>query len=340
MKRVFAWIFAIAVMIAASAPAYAVWSASASAVYKVHGKDGCTCECVVWDNRNKELSADKTKRFEAAEDCRREVTPRDYVCGSFFYHNMQDACAKCDIVLVMNDKEIPDQNTDIEWEPLQGKNICGVYRIDMYPEEIVDLQAKQYVDNEWKTIDIVVKDNIATLKNVVDGPVMLFAKYTVEVSVPGKSVESATAFAPREIRSQHGCACEITAWGRRNTELTAAKSKKFETAKDCLKEAVPEGFACRTIVYHCVGKDCGKCNMALVMNSILASNQNTDIDWVRMAKKDVCSAYRVDMSLEGVTEVMVKQYVNNKWKLVDITVEENIVTLKAVEDAPVAIFVK
>lgn len=339
MKRVFAWILTIVITIAASASAYAVESASASAVYKIHGKDGCTCESVVWENRDKELPADKSKRFVAAEECLREAATEDYVCGSFFYHNMQDTCVKCDIVLVMNDSEIPDQNIDIEWEPLAKKGICSVYRVDMYPEGIIDLKAKQYVDNEWKKIDIVVKDNIVTLKNVADGPVAIFAKYTVEVSAAGKSVKSATAFAPRELHSQHGCACEIAVWGRRQ-ELTAAKSKKFEAAKDCLKEAVPEGFACRTIVYHSVGKDCGKCNMALVMNNILASDQKTDIEWVRMAKEDVCAAYRVDMSLEGVTEVMVKQYVNNEWKLVDIVVEENIVTLKAVQDAPIAIFVK
>lgn len=167
----------------------------------------------------------------------------------------------------------------------------------------------------------------------------------VSAVVPAYAVSSPGVTPPRPITthgsgSGMGCYdCKIVVWGQRD-QLSAPKKEVFEAAKACLKEAVPEGFACRQLFYHEIEEKCTLCDLGLVMNGTQVTDEESVVEWLRTNGAEVCAAYSVDMTMDGVADVVVKQYVNDAWVQNEIMVDGNNVVVKGVADAPVAIFMK
>lgn len=142
------------------------------------------------------------------------------------------------------------------------------------------------------------------------------------------------------VSRSEGCTCHIVLWGQRNT-LPAAKKAAFQAAKECLKDAVPEGYTCRDFVYQDASDGCGACNIDLLMNGTANTEQkDTDNAWVRMEDTKVCATYKVELSLDGVSDVAVKQYKDNTWVEREVHINESTVSILGIEDGPMAIFMK
>lgn len=158
----------------------------------------------------------------------------------------------------------------------------------------------------------------------------------VTASVSVFAAESPTAHNPEKISSKCD-GCSFVLWGQR-FDLPEAKKAAFEAAKEALSEAVPEGYACRSIVYFDVEDDCAGCDVAMVMDGTQVADAEMDVEWTKTTGKDVCCAYSVDMVMGE--SVIVMQYVDGEWAEGEVEVEGNVVTVKGMVDGPAAIFMK
>lgn len=162
------------------------------------------------------------------------------------------------------------------------------------------------------------------------------------LAVPASAVRSPSREVPQiiSVNPGKGCFdCKIVTWGQRDS-LPGAKKDAFEAAKTKLKDAVPEGFACRQFVFHDVEDKCTNCTLQLMVKGTQVTDEESSVDWTIDEAKNVCAAYSVDMTMEGVTDVAVKQYTNGEWVDVESSVNGNVIVLNAVADAPFAIFMK
>lgn len=158
--------------------------------------------------------------------------------------------------------------------------------------------------------------------------------------LPAYAVSSPYTNPYKAVWKMEGCKCSVVLW-RDRAALTAPKKASFEAAKESLKEAVPEGFVCRDLVYQLAVAPCGTCDMALFMNgSDKEITEEYAIEWMRTTGNKACAVYDVEMSIEGVTEVVVMQYVNKEWVKNEVTVDGDAVLLQGVVDGPMAICTK
>lgn len=174
--------------------------------------------------------------------------------------------------------------------------------------------------------------------------VMLAAMAVPAFADTGRGDSPAAPTGPEQVytntNEEGGCTdCSMVSWGQRD-QLPADKKANFEAAKECLQDAVPEGFACRLFVYHDVEDNCAACNIGLELNGTQVPEEDADVEWTRSSGEGVCSAYAVDMSMDGVTEVAAMQYVGGEWTECEVEVDGNCITVKDVQDAPMAVFMK
>lgn len=147
---------------------------------------------------------------------------------------------------------------------------------------------------------------------------------------------------PPEVVFQGCYDCKIVSWSQRNV-LSAEKLEIFKEAKEQLKDETPEDFTCRDYVYQDVNDDCTACDVGMLLVGTEGVDEETEAKWVRdMKAQGVCSGYRVSLSVDGVSDVVVKQYINKEWveKEVIVDLDGNSVIIKGVVDGPVAIFMK
>lgn len=169
---------------------------------------------------------------------------------------------------------------------------------------------------------------------------MMVIALLAAVMVPAYAVDSPTTSIPVQVPGNVKCPGEVFLWGNRS-QMPAEKRTAFEAAWDCLKEAVPEGFACRLFFYYAIEEDGhDSCTIELLMNGSKTDAAGNEVNMERQEHDTLCATYKVDMSIEGVTEVAAKEFVNNEWVDLELTFEGNSVTLKDVHDAPVALFMK
>lgn len=135
------------------------------------------------------------------------------------------------------------------------------------------------------------------------------------------------------------CPCRIVLWSERDILSSEAKAA-FEAAKETVKDVVPEGFACRDLVYHRDADQCAPCTVELFFSGASVADDAEKAWNHSTADVNICEAYEVEMSIEGVTEVVIKQYENNEWVEKEVTLNGGVVTVKNIMDAPVAIFTK
>lgn len=154
------------------------------------------------------------------------------------------------------------------------------------------------------------------------------------------AIDSATAQGP--VR-ENGYGCRLVPWPERDT-LSPIKKQIFEDSKDCLEAAVPEGYSCRDLYYHEIGDGCDLCVHFLRTDE--ENPVNEDLDMKYSSKS--CAMFRVDLTYDGIHDVIIKHYVHvegtpegtREWVQIDANLKANLLTIIDVADAPVAIFVK
>lgn len=166
---------------------------------------------------------------------------------------------------------------------------------------------------------------------------MMIIALLAAAMVPAYAVDSPTTHVPVQIQ---GSICQLMPWGDRS-QLPEEKRAIFEAAWDCLKEAVPEDFACRLFAYHTDTNPVhDACTIQLLMNGSNAEADHAEVKLERQNSDTLCAAYLVDMSIEGVTEVAAKEFVENEWVDLTLSFVDNSIVLYGVHDAPVALFMK
>lgn len=161
----------------------------------------------------------------------------------------------------------------------------------------------------------------------------------MSLALPAYAVKSPTPAPYVPVATSEDCSCRLVMWSERNTQPEACKAA-FEAAKETVKDAVPEGFACRDLVYHCMHDHCTSCNLKMFYNNSAEVADDAEKVWTLTPNDDVCAAYEVEMSLEGVTEVVIKQFVNNEWVQKDVVLDGNVVTVNSLVEGAFAIFTK
>lgn len=319
MKKVLLFVLTLAIVAGAAFSVFAAENTTAQ-------PEDCTCAMVRWNQRDT-LPAEKKTVFETAREQLKDASPDGYLRWDFFYNNADGKCQKCDILLA------PNVQT-------KAPGTCMTYQMEL-PKKTAIVLALAYENGAWvkKTAEYI--DSGIVVRETADGPVAVFVTFGDKDSetIP-HSVDSPTARGYLELMRAEGCPCRIVLWGQRDT-LAADKKAAFEAAKESLKEAVPEGYACRDFVYHDMSDPCEKCDIDLLMKGTAkTAEEGEDNAWLRKNGEKVCAAYEVELSLDGVSSVAVKQYVNNAWVERDAFVSGNTVSVWDLVDGPVAIFMK
>lgn len=177
MKKTFALMMAIALLVAAVVPAYAVNSPHTDVPVKIHGSELCPgCWIELWKDRNK-LPEEKREAFEAAWDCLKEAVPEGFACRLFTYHIIEDEGHEaCTFLMVMNGSKNEAAANEIHVQHQNNEELCATYLVDMSIEGVTEVAAKEFVENEWVDLKLSFEGGNIVLYGVHDAPFALFMK--------------------------------------------------------------------------------------------------------------------------------------------------------------------
>lgn len=323
MKKTLALILIAVLMVTLSICAYAEDEI-------VTVKECGNCGMILWDDRD-QLPDDKKEAFADAKARLEEPLPAEYFNILFAFHSAEDGCDSCDVLFFVN--EAPDVEA--------AAGACEAYEVSAPVKKDAEVIARQLIDGEWVRKEAAFDGKTILVKDLVDAPTSLYQWVPGNPADSSKPIESPHADPPEMIFT--GCDnCKIVSWRNRDI-LAPAKKANLEEARQQLREAVPEGFACRDLVYQDVNDDCTACDIGMLMVGTEVIDEEAEAEWVHeMKAQGVCSGYRVSLSLEGVSDVAVKQYINKEWVEKEVVVDliGNSVIIEAVVDGPVAIFMK
>lgn len=144
---------------------------------------------------------------------------------------------------------------------------------------------------------------------------------------------------PTDLITMEGCTCEIIVWSQRH-RLSAGKKAAFEAAKECLEDAVPEGYAARDLVYFLQEDECTSCCVEIVMAGEEEPEEGVEVGWTRTNGEVVCGAWETELPMEENAEIMLMQYLHDEWVVKEITVEDEHIIVEGVVDGPLALLSK
>lgn len=324
MKKTLAFVLAIVLLIPMLASAYA-----ADDIVTVQECGNGDCQMVFWDDRD-QLSDSQKEAFAAAMAQLEDPLPAEYSSVLFAFHSVGESCGSCDVLFLVNNAK--DEEAEGAWE---------AYRVSKPVKKDAEIIARQFVDGEWVRKEASYNGTTILVKDMEAAPTSLYQWTPGNPNGPAQPVESPHVDPPEVVF--RGCdGCKIVSWRNRDI-LAPAKKANLEEARVQLREAVPEGFACRDLVYQDVNDDCTACDIGMLMVGTEVIDEEAEAEWVHeMKEQGVCSGYRVSLSLEGVSDVAVKQYINKEWVEKEVVVDliGNSVIIEAVVDGPVAIFMK
>lgn len=324
MKKTLAFVLAIVLLIPVLASAYA-----ADDIITVQECGNGDCQMVLWDDRD-QLSDSQKEAFAAARALLEDPLPAEYFSVLFAFHSAEENCGSCDVLFLVNDAA--KEEAEGAWE---------AYRVSAPVKKDAEIIARQFVDGEWVRKEASYNGTTILVKDMESAPTSLYQWTPGNPNGSAQPIESPHVDPPEEVFQ--GCdGCKIVSWRNRDI-LAPAKTATLEEAKEQLRDAVPEGYACRDLVYQDVNDDCTACDVGMLMVGTEDIDEETEAEWVHeMKAQGVCSGYRVSLSLDGVSDVAVKQYLNKEWveKEVVVDLDGNSVIIKGVVDGPVAIFMK
>lgn len=324
MKKALAFVLTVVLLISMSVSVYAMENPVAVKEC-AEGK----CEIVLEDSCD-QLPEGKKEAFAEAKERLMEPVTEEYECVFFAFHNVQEGCTSCDTAFIINEAAADEAVT---------AQACEAYTISAPVKTDAEVIARQFIDGEWVRKEAAFDTATIFVEDVEDAPIALYQWTRGNAPSEAQPVYSPNVDPPKVITM--GCDdCKIVTWSSRDI-LADAKKATFVEAKGVLKDAVPEGFSCRDFVYQDVNDDCTACNIGMLMSGVEVVDENTEAEWLHDNEAlDVCSAYRVSLSLDGVTEVVIKQYVNKEWVEKEIAVDTDSIVIQAVVDGPIAIFMK
>ncbi len=238
------------------------------------------------------------------------------------------------------DEAIPAGYECLEFAYLEGKEEGKVYELCTVELELSkggEIIAYQFVDGEWVRKEVVIEGSEICVKDAVDAP----TAFCVVLAGSGLT-ENVSVASPKaaQYHAHDGSSdCRIVLWQLRDT-LTVEKSKVYEAAKACLKDAVPEGLSCRDLVYHEHRDDCESCDVELVMDEAAKrAGKKLDAEWSSKTEGGICAVYDVNLPMVGAgSEIAVKQFVGGEWVSCSVVVDDIGIIILGVAEGPLAIF--